>query len=186
VVEKDDKIWKKFLKKHWQMLALFIAIGVIAFAGAIYVFLWFVEAAQPEIIPVLLGVWSMGHIITFILHLIFWEFVYVGIPLIIVIAVIYFGWWKKLPEAERKEYNEKELFGHRSNRSDAGGFFSFLIFIFFCIKVWLDNQWEVPISTWEFDYLVSTCIWAIIVIALIIGIPVLIGGSAWLYYQMKK
>ena len=168
------------------MLALFIAIGVIAFAGAIYVFLWFVEAAQPEIVPVMLGAWSMGHIITFILHLIFWEFIYIGIPVIIVIAAIYFGWWKKLPEAERKDYNEKHLFGHRSKRSDAGGFFSFLIFIFFCIKVWLDGEWGVAISTWKFDYLVSTCIWALIVIVLIIGIPVLIGGSAWLYYQMKK
>ena len=118
--------------------------------------------------------------------MIFWEAVFIGIPVIIAIAAIYFGWWKNLADKERKEYRDGHLFGKRSKRSDAGGGFSFLIFIVFCIKVWMDGYWGVPIATWKLDYLVNNCIWAIIVIAVVIGIPILIGGSAWLYYQMKK
>ena len=184
--EELDKVWKKFLKKHWQMLALFIAIAIVAFAGAIYVFLWFVGGASPDLAPPLLSEWAMGNFMPFLLHLIFWEAIFIGIPVIITAASIYFGWWKKLPDAERKEYRDKHLFGKRTKRSDAGGGFSFLIFIVFSIKVWLDGYWGVPIATWKLDYLVNNCIWAIIVIAVVIGIPILIGATLWMHYEMKK
>jgi hypothetical protein len=187
MAEELDKIWKKFLKNHWQMLALFIVIAVIAFAGAVYIFLWFVgEAQATSLVPSILSGWAMGHFITFLIHLIFWEFIYIGIPVLIAIAAIYFGWWKKLPDKERKEYKDEHLFGKKSYRSDAGGAFSFFIFIVFCIKIYLDGNWSVPIATWKFDYLVNSCIIALVWIAAIIGIPILIGGSLWLYYQMKK
>jgi len=187
MAENLDKVWKKFLKKHWQMLAFFIVIAIVAFAGAIYVFLWFVGEAQlTGLVPPLLGGWAMGHFIPFLLHLIFWEFIFIGIPVIIAIAAIYFGWWKKLPDKEGKEYRDGHLFGKRSKRSDAGGGFSFLIFIVFAIKIYLDGNWGVPIATWKLDYLVNSCITAIIWIAIIIGIPILIGATLWLHHEMKK
>jgi len=156
--EKLDKIWKKFLKKHWQMFAFFIVIAIVAFAGAIYVFLWFVGEAQlTGLVPPLLGGWAMGHFIPFLLHLIFWEFIFIGIPVIIAIVAIYFGWWKKLPDKERKEYRDGHLFGKRSKRSDAGGGFSFLIFIV-----------------------------ALIWILIIFGIPMALGGIWWIRHEMKK
>jgi len=186
MAEKLDKIWIKFLKKHWQMLAIFIAIAILAFAGAIYVFLWFVGGASPDLAPPLLSGWAMGHFIPFLLHLIFWEAVFIGIPVLITIAAIYFGWWKKLPDKERKEYREKHLFGKRTKRSDAGGGISFLIFIFFAIKIYLDGNWGVPIATWKLDYLVNSCVTATIWIAIIIGIPILIGATLWLHFEMKK
>jgi len=184
--EKLDKIWKKFLKKHWQMLALFIVIAAVAFAGAIYVFLWFVGGASAELAPPLLSGWAMGNFVPFLLHLIFWEFIFVGIPVLITIAAIYFGWWKQLPDKERKEYRDKHLFGKRTKRSDAGGGFSFLIFIAFAIKVFLDGKWGVPIARWEFNYLVNSWVTAIIWVAIIIGIPILIGATLWMHHEMKK
>lgn len=182
-----DKVWKKFLRKHWQMFALFILLAVIAFAGGVYVFLWFVGKAQvTNLVPSILSEWAIGDIITFLLHLIFWEFLYIGIPLLIAIAVIYFGWWKKLPDKEQEEYRDEHLFGKKTHKSDAGGIFSFLIFIAFCFKVYLDGNWGVPIATWKLDYLVNSGIMALIWIAVIIGIPILIGGTLWLFYQMEK
>ena len=183
----DNKIWKKFLREHWQICVLFIVIAVFAAVGAIYVFLSFIGDAQlTGLIPETLGVWSMGYIVTFMLHLIFWEALFIGIPVVIVIAVIYFGWWKKLPEAERKEYKDGHLFGKRSTRSDGSGFISFLVFIVFIIKIWLDGNWGVAIATWEFDYLVHTCLWALVVVLVIFGIPMLIGGTWWIRHEMKK
>ncbi len=44
--EHDEKIWKKFLRKHWKMLVLFVGAAILAIAGAILVFLWFVGDAQ--------------------------------------------------------------------------------------------------------------------------------------------
>ena len=58
-----SKVWKKFLEKHWQILALFVAIAIVAVAGAVYVFLWFVEQAPADLAPPVLNGWAMGHII---------------------------------------------------------------------------------------------------------------------------
>jgi di/tricarboxylate transporter len=133
-----------------------------------------------------MGLWSMGHFINFLLHLIFWEFIYIGIPVLIVIAIIYLLWWKKLPKNERKEYKQGHLFGKRSHRSDAGGGISFLIFVFFVLKVYLDGNWNYPFAEWRFDYLVSSYLTALIWVLIVFGIPVLVGGIWWIYNKMNK
>jgi len=185
--EIDEKIWKKFLRNHWKTLTIFVVGAILAFIGAIYVYLWFVGEAQlTGLVPATLGLWAMGHFITFLLHLIFWEVLYIGIPVIIAIAVIYFLWWKKLPDKERKEYRHGHLFGKRSHRTDGEGVISFLIFIVFCIKVYLDGNWNVAIATWTFDYLVYSCLWALIWILIIFGIPIAIGATWWIHHEMKK
>jgi hypothetical protein len=122
----------------------------------------------------------------FILYLIVWEFILVGIPVLVVMAIMYFGWWKRLPDKERKEYKDEHLFGKSSKRSDAGGGICFLINIAFIILVILDGNWAKPFATWTFDYLIHTYLWAIIWLAIIIGIPCLIGGTGWLIYEMRK
>ena len=59
-------------------------------------------------------------------------------------------------------------------------------FIAFCIKVYLDGNWNVAISTWTFDYLVYSLLWAFIWILIIFGIPIALGIVLWIGYQMKK
>ena len=138
MVEKENKAWKNLLKRHWQMFILFIIVAITAIIGAIYVFLWFVGDAQSTgLVPKILGSWTMGNLISFILNLIFWEILFIGIPLIIVFALVYLIWWKKLPDNERKEYREGHIFGKRSKRTDGAGAISFLIFVFFVIKVYV-------------------------------------------------
>lgn len=183
----ENKIWKKFLSKHWKEFSIFSIIGAIAFIAAIYIFLWFVgEAQSTNIVPEALGQWSMGYFITFLLHLIFWEFVYIGIPILAIVVAIYLLWWKRIPELERKEYRSKNLFGKNSKRSDAGGGVSFLIFVFFAIKIYMDNNWGKPFGTWEFDYLVISCLTAFVWVAIVFGIPLLIGGIWWMRREIKK
>ena len=187
MVEKCEKIWIKFLRKHWKMLMIFIIGAIVASIGAILVIKWFIGEAQViGLVPSILGQWAMGHIIPFLLHLIFWLFIYIGIPVLIAAAATYFLWWKKLPEKERKEYRDGNLFGKRSRKSDAGGGISFLIFIVFCIKVYLDGNWGVAISTWKFDYLAYSYLLAIIWIVIIFGIPMALGGLWWISHEMKK
>jgi len=133
MVEKENKAWKNLLKRHWQMFILFIIVAITAIIGAIYVFLWFVGDAQSTgLVPKILGSWTMGNLISFILNFIFWEILFIGIPLIIVFAIVYLLWWKKLPDDERKEYRKGHIFGKRSKRTDGEGAISFLIFVFSC------------------------------------------------------
>jgi hypothetical protein len=187
MVEEMDKVWKKFLKNHFQMFVIWIVAAILAIMGAIRVFLWFVAEAQTtDLVPEILSGWAMNHLIGFALHLIFWELIFIGIPVLIFIAVIYFLWWKQLPEKERKEYKEGKLFGKRSRRTDGGQGISFLIFIAFIIKIYLDGNWSKPFATWEFDYLVYSWLTAFIWVIALIGIPLLIGVSWWINHELKK
>jgi hypothetical protein len=104
VGEENGSGWKKFLRKHWNIVAIFVAAGVLGFAGAIYVYLWFVGDAQATgLVPSILGLWTMGHLVWFILHAVFWELLFIGIPAIIG-AVAGWQWWKRLSDEEKKEY----------------------------------------------------------------------------------
>ena len=177
----------KFMRKRGKAFSLFVALIIAAIVAMILVLLWFVGHAQSTgLVPSILGSWSMGYFIKFILHLIFWELVLVGIPALVVVAAIYHLWWKRLPKAERNEYKRKKLFGKKTRKTDAGEGFSFIVFIAFCIKIWLDGNWNQPFASWSFDYLVYSCLTALMWVLIIIGIPVLIGGLWWLNKEKKK
>ena len=185
-LENGEKIWKKFLRKHWNIVVLFVVGAILVSIGAIFVYLWVVGDAQlTGLIPATLGLWAMGHIVTFLLHLIFWEAILIGIPVILA-AVVGWLWWKKLPDDEKEEYKGGHLFGKRSRRTEGGEGISFLVFIAFIIKIFLDGNWNVAFATWTFDYFVYSCIWAFIWVLIIFGIPIAIGGTWWLRHEMKK
>ena len=183
----DTTIWKKFVRRHWTMLSVWIAAAVITVIGAILVFLWFVGDAQAtSLVPGTLNLWTMGYLVTFLLNVLFWEIILIGIPVIVFVATMYFFWWKKLPVEERSEYQQKHLFGKKSRSRDGGGAITFLINIGFIIKVYVDGNWNAPFATWKFDYLVYSYLWVIIWIAIIFGIPLVIGAVWWIHREMKK
>ena len=72
---------KKFIRRHWIAIALFVVGGILAVAGAVYVFWWFAGNAQTiGLVPQSLNFWTMNNLVMFILNLIFWELVLIGIP----------------------------------------------------------------------------------------------------------
>src|SRR5437773_10610772 len=106
------------MRKHWTMVAVFVAAGILAFVAAVYVIWWFVGNAQSTgLVPRTLGLWTMGNLVSFILDAIFWELLLVGIP--VVVAVVG-GWllWKRLSDEEMKGYR---LFRKRSRTTRGGG-----------------------------------------------------------------
>ena len=182
--ENESDAWKKFLKKHWNMLIIFIVGAVLASIGAVLVYLWFVGDAQSTgMIPTTLGLWTMESLVTFVLHLIFWEVLFIGIPVIIA-GIAGWLWWRRLPDEERKEYH---FFGKRSKATSGGsGGISLLFYIAFCIKVFMDGKWNVAFATWTFDYVVYSCLSVLIWMLIIFGIPMVLGLIWWIRYEMKK
>jgi hypothetical protein len=181
--ENDNKGWKAFLRKHWKITALFVVGAVLALVASVLVFLWFVGDAQSTgMVPMTLRFWTMSNLVTFILHLIFWELVLIGIPVGIA-AVGGWQWWKRLPDEEKKEYH---FFSSRSRTTGGSGGISILFFIAFCIKVFIDGNWNVAISSWSLDYVVESMISILIWVAIIFGIPAAIGVILWINYIIKK
>ncbi|HVP22577.1 MAG TPA: hypothetical protein VMS77_01540 [Conexivisphaerales archaeon] len=179
-----DDSWKGFLRRHWTMLAFWVVGAVLAAIGGVLVFLWFVGDAQSTgMVPASLALWTMGHCVTFMLNLIFWELVYVGIP-IGVASVAGWLWWKRIPDEERRKY--RFFSGGSRSTSGGGGFFSLVVFIAFCFEVNADGKWNVPVSTWTLNYVVYSWLTALAWILVVIGIPLALGGIWWLSRRMKS
>jgi flagellar basal body-associated protein FliL len=181
--ENGHKGWNAFLRKHWKIAALFVVLAVLAVVGAILVFLWRVADAQSTgMVPTTLGLWTMEHMVTFTLHLIFWELLLIGIPAVIG-AVAGWQWWKKLPNEEKQAYH---FFGSGSRTTSGGSGVSILFFIAFCIKLYIDGNWDIPVASWTFDYVVNSMITILIWTAIIFGIPAALGVIWWISHEMKK
>ena len=181
--ESDREIWRKFLRMHRRMLVLFVAGAILVVTGAILVVLWFAGDAQSSgLVPRTLGLWSMGSLVTFLLRLILWEFLLVGVPTILA-ALAAWQWWKKLPGEEKKEYH---FFDRRSRATGRGGSVSLLVLVAFSIKVFTDGNWNVAFATWTFDYLVYSLLSALIWVLVIFGIPASLAIIWWINREVKR
>ncbi|MHA1650207.1 MAG: hypothetical protein ACTSYB_08435 [Candidatus Helarchaeota archaeon] len=187
--EINDEVWKKFLRKHLQVVLFIIIVGIGVVIGGIFVFLWVVENSQKlGLVPTALGQWTIGHTVTFILEVILWEFIFIGIPLIIV-AVITVYWWHKLPDDEREEYErEPKKKGPRRRLilGSGSGLISLTVFLTWLIIVWNDGMWNIAFQNWTINYLVYSTLTAILWDLLIIGIPVTIIVFLWIRREMKE
>ena len=173
--------WRSFMRRHWGAVAAFVVAGALAFVGAISVFLWFVGNAQSSgMVPESLGLWTMANLVTFTLRAVFWELLFVGVPAAIG-AVVGWMWWRRLPDEERRGYQ----FGGRS-RSAGGGGVSLLLFVAFCIKVFIDGKWNVPIATFTLDYVVDSVITILVWGLIIFGILGVAALAWWMNRERKK
>ena len=172
-----------FWERHRNAVILFVVAIILVVLGAVMVFLWYVGQAQlTGVVPTVLGLWTMAAVVNFLLNLIFWEIVLIGIP-IIVAAAVFWLWWRRLPIEERQEYR---FFRNRSRTRNGGSAFSLLVFIAFCFKISLDGNWNLPFAGWTFDYLVYSYLTAVVWVLIIIGIPVVIGIVLWIAFGRRR
>jgi hypothetical protein len=174
--------WRGFIRRHWGAFVVFVLAGALIIADSVYVFWWFAGAAvSSNLVPPTLGLWTMGNLVSFILNLIFWELLLVAVPAIVG-AIVGWMWWRRLPYEERSGYHMRR--GGRSTQGSSA--VSFLIFIGFLIKVYLDGNWNVPIGSFTLAYVVGSVITIIAWGLVIFGIPAAIALTWWLRREMKK
>ncbi|MFH1586778.1 MAG: hypothetical protein ABID38_02905 [Candidatus Diapherotrites archaeon] len=173
----SDETWKMFLIRHWKMSLLMIAGSIGAVIVALFVFLWVVADTQATgLVPTVLGQLTVGYCVTFILTLILWEIVFVGIWAIPAALIIYFLWYKKLPAEERKEYEG----GRR--RSSGESLMSFLSGVIWLVIVWLSGWWDLAFQAWTLNDWIYTWLTAWVLAFLIVGIP----GIIYVLWSLVK
>lgn len=178
--EPCDERWVKFLRRHWKPTLLMIGGAAVAAIAAIFVFLWVVADMQATgLVPVALGQWTVGYCVIFILSVILWELVFVGSWAIPVTLVIYFLWYKKLPDKERKEYEGK---GRRRKSAEDSGF-SFFVGVVWLILVWIGGKWNLAFQEWTFNDWVYTWLAACLSVLVVVGI---LGGMYVLWSLTRK
>jgi len=182
-VEGKGPGWRKFVRNHRFAAALFVIGAISACVGAIRVFLWFSGEAQSSgLVPGALASWTMGHVLIFILYLVFWELVLIGIPAAIA-CVAGWLWWRRLPGEERSLFRSSD---GRSRKSKGSNAISTLFFIAFCAKVYIDGNWDTAISSWSFDYIASSIFIILVWGLMIVGIPAAIAGIWWLRKEADR
>lgn len=81
---------------------------------------------------------------------------------------------------------DHDFFGKGSRSSRTGGAISPLLFIAFAIKVHVDGNWNIAISTYTLNYVVGSMITILIWIAAIFAIPAAIGVVWWIHHDTIK
>ncbi|MFW9864359.1 MAG: hypothetical protein ACFFEX_18060 [Candidatus Thorarchaeota archaeon] len=175
-----DEEQKRFLKRHWKMTIVFAVIIAAAVAAAILVFLWFIDTAQTSgLVPSMLGEFTIGYLITLILHMIFWELALVASWVIVVVAAIYFLWYKQLPE------EEQDITRGDRGRREEGDAFGFLVAVFWLIITWIEGRWDLAFEAWTLDVWVYSWISAFLWVLLIFGIPIAVYFFYWISQEMR-
>ncbi|MEE9115442.1 MAG: hypothetical protein V3U09_00930 [Thermoplasmata archaeon] len=186
----DDEVWKSFLRKHWKATLSMIGAGVGAAIAGLLVFLWVVADAQATgLVPAGLGEWTVGYVFTFMLNVILWELILVGSWVIPVAIGIFFQWYKKLPDEERKKYEgkpKKKWPRHGMSAGGDDGGIGLLVFITWLIIVWVDGKWNLAFQSWTFNDWIYTGLAAILWDLLIIGVPAGILIIWWTRRGMKQ
>lgn len=166
----------RFLKKYWKTTIVFVAIAAVAIVVAVLVLLWQVNVA---VVPATLGDWTVGIVITFCLTVIFWELLLVGSWVAVLAIVIYFQWYRNLPDEDSKKWSGR---GNREN-TDAIGFF---IGIAWLIILFIDGRWNLTFNSWTFVDWIWSWLTAALWVLVIGGIVVLVGLAAWVGSEMQK
>ncbi|MFX1415250.1 MAG: hypothetical protein ACFFC0_00485 [Promethearchaeota archaeon] len=175
-----DEAEKRFLRKHWRMTIVFAAIFVVVVIAAVLVFLWVVADAQATaLVPAVLGQWTVGYLITFILHMIFWELVLVVSWTVLLGAAIYFLWYRQLPDEDRIDRPQR-------GRREEGDAFGFFVVVFWLIIVWIDGRWDLAFESWTLNDWVYSWLAAVFWVFLVFGIPIAIAFMYWMSQEMRK
>ena len=181
-IEAQKAMAGKFLRKHLASICCFLAAAILAFAGAVYVFVWFTGNAQSTgLVPSTLGLWSMGNIVA----------VYSACHLLGACPnrnSCGYRCSRGLAMVEKicQKQKRKNITWKRSSQADAGGAISPLLFIAFALKVFVDGNWNVAISTYTLDYVVGSMVTILIWIVAIFAIPATIGIIWWIRHEMNK
>lgn len=169
----DEKFWGNVIRKHWIAFILFILAIVFIIIDAVSVLIWHVETSH-------LGgqgdwtfnQWSLSGVIIFIVVLILWELLFVGVPAGLIFGLGGYFFWTRLPQEEQQLYRNKDKSEKNGGTRDKGGdIVGFLIFIAFCIYIAIDGNFNTTFGLLPYSYFIYAWLYTIMWLLIIFGVP---------------
>ena len=180
----DEQFWKEEIKNHWKIFILCTVIIIILTIIAVNVLIWQIQtSAIGNYGTATFDQWSLEWVVIFIIVLVLWELLFVGVPAGLIFGLGGYFWWKRLPSEERIKLKEQRS-KHKKARGGCG--FGFFMFIAYCIYVAIDGNFSTPFGNKPYSYWVYSYLLTIGWLLIIIGIPMAIIGLIYLRYWLEK
>ena len=184
-----ETYWKELAKKNWKLIAVAFVACVILFIVALLVIIAYINASPIGGMGTwTLNDWTLNYIVGFMIQIILWELLFVGLPAGIFFGVGGYLWWSRLSEEDKQEYKAREKKNkHRKRNAGGSGGGSFFMFIAYCIYIATQGKYDTPFGNESYSYWVFAGFYTFMWLLIIFGIPIaVILLIVYLTYWRKK
>jgi len=169
----SEAFWKNKIKEHMYAFVIMVIAGVCVIAGILIVLFWFIGASPLGGYGTwTFNQWSLSTLILFVLFLVLFELLFVGVPTGLFFGIGGYLWWRRLPAEEKQEFKDREKKEKHTKRNwGGGGGFSFFIFIAYCIYIAVDGRFDATFGSEPYTYWVYSWFLTIMWILIVLGVP---------------
>ena len=173
-----ENFWKTQIMNH-KIAFVFVLVACLVFIiSAVSVLIWYMEtSAIGGYGSWSINQWSLKDVIIFMIILISWELLLAIAPAGVLFFIGgYLFWWKRLTPEEKQEYRKREGKKNKktSGKHGGGNILSFLLFIAFCIYIFIDGNFSTPFGELPYSYFIYAYLYTIMWLLIIFGIPIAI------------
>jgi len=169
----DEAFWKNKIREHKNTFIVLIIAAVCLFIGILLVLFWVIEE-NPFVDPRsgTFNDWTLNYVVGFIIIIILWELLFIGVPAGLFFGVGGYLWWHKLPEEEKRQFKDRQKKEtHRKKDYGGGGGFGFIMFIAYCIYIAVDGNYNATFGSEPFTYWIYSWFLTLMWIVIVLGIP---------------
>jgi hypothetical protein len=173
---KEKTYWENKIKEHWKPFLVVIIACICLFIGALLVLIWYILTS-----PIggqgkwTFDLWTLNYVVGFMIQIILWELLFVGIPAVVFFGVGGYIWWSRLSAEEKAEYKAREKTKkHRKRNAGGEGGGGLFMFIAYCIYMGVIGKYNTEFGAEDYSYWIFSWFYTLMWILIIFGIPIAI------------
>ena len=185
----EKTYWEKKIKAYWKPFLVVIIACICLAIGALLVLIWYINMS-----PIggqgtwTFDQWTLNYIVGFMIQIILWELLFVGVPAVLFFAIGGYLWWSRLPDEEKAEYKAREKKNKNRKRNAGGeGGGGLFMFIAYCIYIAVSGNYNAQFGSQPYSYWIFSWFYTLMWIVIIFGIPIaIILVIVYFAYWRKK